>query len=292
MERPIYNDAWIDFWSNVSCCTLTRSKSDHFPLLLDFKKEVTRHTSAFKFHKMWASHPGCYDVILEVWKQNFIGCPMFILSPKLKALKLKLKDWNVNVFGNVHARVNAAIQNLNLIQEQIDRNGFSDSLFDQEKMAQVDLQQAIHYQESFLQEKARLNWHTSGDRNTEYFHKLAKVRNVSKEISILKRGDDLLTNPAKIESHIVSYYEDLFASNNECRDNGLIEEVISLMVTDIDNEMLTCLPSLDEVKKAVFGLNGDGAPGHDGFGGFFFQKYWAIVADDVYKVVLQFFNQS
>lgn len=129
---------------------------------------------------------------------------MFILSSKLKAFKLKLKDWNANVFGNVHDRVNAAMQNLNLIQDQIDRNGYSDSPFDQEKMAQVELQQALHYQEKFWQEKARLNWHISSDRNIEYFHKLAKVRNVSKQISILKRGDELLTNSTEIESHIVS----------------------------------------------------------------------------------------
>lgn len=79
----------------------------------------------------------------------------------------------------------------------------------------------------------------------------------------------MLHSQAEIESHVVGFYEELFATTDPCFDNGLIEEVIPLLVTSEDNIMLTKLPSVEEVKLAIFSMNGDGVPGPDGFGPFF-----------------------
>ena len=53
--------------------------------------------------------------------------------------------------------------------------------------------------------------------------------------------------------------------------------------------MLTLLPSMAEVYNAIFSLNKDSAPGPDGFGAIFFQTYWEVIKQDVYKAVMQFF---
>jgi len=37
LDRVICNHNWIDLCSNISCSTLTRFKSDHFPILFDFQ---------------------------------------------------------------------------------------------------------------------------------------------------------------------------------------------------------------------------------------------------------------
>ncbi|MCI16088.1 RNA-directed DNA polymerase (Reverse transcriptase), partial [Trifolium medium] len=47
---------------------------------------------------------------------------------------------------------------------------------------------------------------------------------------------------------------------------------------------------MQEVHDAVFSMNKDGAPGPDGFGAVFYQTFWDIIANDVYKAVLQFFS--
>lgn len=74
--------------------------------------------------------------------------------------------------------------------------------------------------------------------------------------------------------------------------NDLIAKTIPSVVRKDDNSMLTKLPTLEEVKTAVFSINGDGAPGPDGFGGCFYQKFWDIVALDVYNSVKQIFVQA
>lgn len=145
LDRCMCNVDWLNFWTISSCCTLFRSKSDHFPILLDVRKGVNSFPSSFKFHKMWISHPDCKRLIKEVWSKPVFGCPMFILSQKLKQVKAELKVWNLRVFGNIQLRVNNAIEAVNKIQLEINALGASDDLIQQETLAQVELQQALNY---------------------------------------------------------------------------------------------------------------------------------------------------
>lgn len=93
LDRVICNEAWFTHWDSSTCSTLPRSKSDHYPILMKLQKNAITFSSSFKFLKMWSTHKECYNVIADFWKK-VVGCPMFILSQKLKILKLVLKNWN------------------------------------------------------------------------------------------------------------------------------------------------------------------------------------------------------
>lgn len=69
---------------------------------------------------------------------------------------------------------------------------------------------------------------------------------------------------------------------------SLIDPVISLT----SNERLVREISYGEVKLAAFQLGPLKAPGSDGFPGLFFQSYWDVVCDEVFKAVSQFFNEA
>jgi len=89
---------------------------------------------------------------------------MFILNLKLKNLKHRLKIWNKTVFGNVNVLVKDAEQKLILIQANIDSNGASDLLLDQQKFAHITLENALNLQneEEFWREKSHASWHSNG----------------------------------------------------------------------------------------------------------------------------------
>ncbi|MCI51850.1 RNA-directed DNA polymerase (Reverse transcriptase) [Trifolium medium] len=61
----------------------------------------------------------------------------------------------------------------------------------------------------------------------------------------------------------------------------MIQDCIPHLVSPEDNNALISVPSAEEIKTAVFDMNGDGAPGPDGFGGHFYQHFWNVVAFDV-----------
>jgi hypothetical protein len=180
LDRVMCNHSWVDFCSVSSVTALTRIRSDLFPLSFDFQSSFGSHVSQFKFMKMWSLHPDCSNVILDSWSANVIGCPMFVLSQKLKNLKAKLKCWNKDSYGNVNDLVSAAEIKLKQIQSHIQEHGHSDELLLEERDANAVYEDALSKQEVFWQEKARLNWHLECDRNTKYFHRIAKIKTSTK----------------------------------------------------------------------------------------------------------------
>ncbi|WJX72805.1 hypothetical protein P8452_56647 [Trifolium repens] len=128
--------------TSLNVSTLTRHKSDHFPILLDFKVTTISVASQFKFLRMWSNHPDYENVIIDSWNVEFPGCAMSILSKKLKLVKDNLKVWNKSSFGNVHDSVTAAENNLNHIHDQILDIDPSDELVDAEKLAHASLESA------------------------------------------------------------------------------------------------------------------------------------------------------
>jgi hypothetical protein len=188
--------------------------------------------------------------------------------------------------------VTAAELHLQQVQMQIQVRGHNDTLLQEEKTASANLEDALSKQEAFWQEKARLTWHLEGDRNTKYFHRLAKIKTSTKHITSLQDGETIITDQNRISDHVVNFYKNLFCANVVLQDSVLAEDVIPSLVNDDTNAILTMLPSHSEIKAAVFALNKDSAPGPDGFGAFFFQNYWDIVKTDVINAVLEFFTSS
>jgi hypothetical protein len=146
LDRAICNQAWLNSCSMVNCSSLVKNKSGHFPILLNFQFNSISFASQLKFMKMWTLHDTCQDLIANCWRTNIVGSPMFILTRKLKILKEQLKSWNKDVFGNVHSYVKVAEDDLALIQNQIQLNGYSSSVRENEKRAQSKLNDALKRQ--------------------------------------------------------------------------------------------------------------------------------------------------
>lgn len=291
LDRTICNQQLLDLCATISCSTLTKTSSDHYPILLDFSLSTQTFASNFKFLKMWTLHKDCKQLVSDTWNTRVIVCPLHILSTKLKILKDKLKLWNKDVFGNIHGYVSEVEAKLAAIQHQIHLNGHNDSLMIEEKNAQCILEDALNKHDLFWKEKARINWHLDGDRNTKFFHRVTKIKNETKLISSLRNGDEIMSDPQRISSHVINYYENLFSTNFGLQDPLLAKEVIPTIVDSSTNRLLTMIPSLREIKDDVFDLNSNSAPGPDGFGAAFFQTYWEIVNTDVIAAVLNFFRQ-
>ncbi|RVX00739.1 putative ribonuclease H protein [Vitis vinifera] len=99
LDRFLISEDWENHFSGVSQCTLPRPVSDHSLILLD-GGGVRRGPIPFCFENMWLKEEGFKELLKGWWQGfNYSGSYSFVLSEKLKALKVKLKNWNKEVFA-------------------------------------------------------------------------------------------------------------------------------------------------------------------------------------------------
>ncbi|CAK8561965.1 unnamed protein product [Lathyrus sativus] len=116
-------------------------------------------------------------------------------------------------------------------------------------------------EEKFWRDKFKVKWPLESDRNTTFFHRISKIKQKFRPISMLMNGD---------------------------ADFKMVEDTIPSIVDYTTNHILTSISSLDEISTAVFNLNKSSAFGPYGFGAVFFQTYWDIIKHDVSNAVLQY----
>ncbi|TQD79672.1 hypothetical protein C1H46_034775 [Malus baccata] len=266
LDRSLCDISWFDSWPHSNCIALPKVVSDHNPLIFSGSRVLRNGHRPFRFQSMWVQHPSFRETITHCWRNTVVyGCPMFIILQKLKALKTCLRQWNFSVFGDVHNRVANARHNLSMIQQRISTEGINNDLFEEEIVAKTTVMESLQMQEAFWKDRARVKWLTKGDRNSSFFHAYARIKSSSSHISCIFDGKNLLTDPLAIESHIVNFYQTLFGSSFTPSGIDEVCEVIQPMVTDSENDLLSALPTNEEIKEAVFSLSASSAPGPDGF---------------------------
>ena len=150
---------------------------------------------------------------------------------------------------------------------------------------------ALNQEEDYWRQKASAVWCAQGERNTALFHIMSKRKKARLGINQVTYQESLLTDKKEIIDSAISHFSSLFASSL-C---PLVDPVFSLppsLVTPEQNSSLTTLPTLAELKKVVFSLKTDSAPGPDGFTGKFFQICWEIIKEDLLECLLDFFSGS
>ncbi|XP_004306169.1 PREDICTED: uncharacterized protein LOC101307720 [Fragaria vesca subsp. vesca] len=215
---------------------------------------------------------------------------MFVLQRKVKLLKPILKVWNINVFGNIHTNVDNARAVLEKIQLAISLEGLTEARRVEELLAHDGLTNVLSIQENFWADKVRVRWVKEGDRNTSYFHTLAKIRRARSFITSLCIGNDLVDDVNILRSHVVEHFTTAFMDDGNIRETGLVENVIPSVVSYSENDSLLAIPTADEVKNVVFSMNADSAPGKDGYTGHFFQACWDVVGLYVIGAIKSFFQ--
>ncbi|MQL99081.1 hypothetical protein Taro_031798 [Colocasia esculenta] len=90
---------------------------------------------------------------------------------------------------------------------------------------------------------------------------------------------NIYCNKAFLAKAATNYFEALLQSSNNSVEESLLEVIPDVISLDQNSTLCKC-PDLEEVKRDVWALNGNSAPGPDGFTGSFFTSCWDIVGTD------------
>lgn len=123
-----------------------------------------------------------------------------------------------------------------------------------------------------MREKSISKRLTLGDRNSDFFHRVANVKKKCTSTQVMNIDGVSTTDQVAIPNHMVNFYSNHFSSNiSEPQVIGFVDQIIPQRV--FDNNFLTRTPSDDEIRMSVFSKDGHSAPGLDGFPGNFYQHF-------------------
>ncbi|XP_026378425.1 uncharacterized protein LOC113272845 [Papaver somniferum] len=136
-----------------------------------------------------------------------------------------------------------------------------------------------------LKMKSRVTWLEDGDQNTRFFHNSIRLRRSQNTISELKVSNDTtLFLQDEIKDFIFNHYQSKFNGGDVNIDPSIFD-IDHESISSAESAFMDAIPSLEEVKVAVFDLGDDSAPGPDGFTGSFYRQCWDIISRDLFNAI-------
>jgi hypothetical protein len=219
---------------------------------------------------MWLQEDGFMERVRLWWESySFQGSPSFVLAQKLKALKVDLKSWNKQVFGNVESLKLARLEELCALDRLKEERGLDSKDLLRRNSIASDLERIILQGEISWRQKSRVLWLKAGDKCTKFFHQIANSNRRSNSIESLSVNGSVTSDHPAMRDQIVQFYESLFSEQYNWRPklDGIAFNSLSL-----EEAALLELPFEErEVLEVVKSMNRDKAPGPDGFPLAFFQ---------------------
>jgi hypothetical protein len=246
----------------------------------------------FKFENMWVKFEGFVEQVNLWWASyEFHGLPSYVLSNKLKALKVDLKKWK-EVFGDVGKKKDELLEGIR-DSDCIDEGR---GLLEEERMRRTDMtkefEKTLLFEEINWRQKSRILWLKEGDNNMKFFHRMTNSHRRYNHVESLRINGAMSNNSLEIKEHIVYYYNKLYTEQSTWR-----PRVDGLSFSSIDAKEGIWLEGEfeeQEVWEVVRNLKVDKASGPDGstmafF--FFFLKRWDILKQDIMAVLSEFHNR-
>ncbi|KAL0912360.1 hypothetical protein M5K25_018326 [Dendrobium thyrsiflorum] len=196
LDRVLFNEFWINSVVSTNIEHLSRTLSDHSPLLIRIKEKSINFSSHFRFQNMWLLHDSFMDLVQNNWlaplhpDNSIFGMRRFWF--KLKRMKQVLNWWNQNVFKNLFS---------NIVQDEEDVNNFENLClsfpsvdnFNLLNNAKDCLSKLQVQEETFWKQKVATKHLIDGDNNTKYFHALVNRKRALNCIHKIKRDDGTIT---------------------------------------------------------------------------------------------------
>ncbi|KAG2693813.1 hypothetical protein I3760_08G113300 [Carya illinoinensis] len=260
LDRGIANTKWRLLFPDATIQHLVSGASDHHPLLLNTFKEF------------WTKEPIIGTIIQEAWGKQVRGNPSFILYNKIKTTKEALKLWNKVHFGRIQENIKQLESEITHLQSSQPN---SRSL-QKENQLNIQLQDQLRHKETLWHQKSRINWLTTSDLNTKFYHLSTTIRRRSNGIDSIKIGPGNWTmNQDEIELIFVEHFRSIYTSTKPEIPNEL-EDLFQRQISEQENGYLTKVPEEAEIYEALKQIPNCKAPGPDGMTTLFYKHYWNI----------------
>ena len=277
------------FRSSVRALERIDALSDHAPILLDTgDTKLLGKKPQFKFELGWLNRDGFAEMVKEVWERPVHGQnPIQRWNNRIRMLRKHLRGWARHITGLYKKEKKRLAEIIDKLDLQAENRLLSDSELDEKNQANEQFARLLREEELKWYQRSKAQFILEGDNNTKYFHLLANGRHRKKYIHNLNQEEGVIEGHEQLKSFITKYYKTLFGAPEEGNftlDESRIEDIPQ--VSNVENDFLTAPFTEDEIKRAIFQMEHNKAPGPDGFPAEFYQCFWDIIKVDL----LELFN--
>lgn len=165
----------------------------------------------FKFINAWTLHPQFFQVVKTLWEDSAVtGWAGYVIHPKLKAHRAKLKKWNIHVFGNVKKNLKEVEDELHLLDLCMESRELNETELARARLLRDEVWKWSKRLEWMWLQKSRLPWALKGDRNTKFFHIVATSRQSRNLLNSLVVDGAQCNDPTTIKRGTYKFFATLF----------------------------------------------------------------------------------
>eukprot|EP00253_Pinus_taeda_P027574 PITA_27574 len=231
-------------------------------------------------------HEGFQEMVSNAWNRPVQCSPFYVWEEKLRGLKRRLKEW-ARTLKTPSSKRKVALDSLATHQLSLENYVVTQDLLQREVDLQKDFHKASREEEELWRQKSRALWLQAADKNTSFFHKQAEARKQFKTVKEIHHQNAVVKDFEDIKRAAHSHFKDLYSAPDDPPMDPHVYpmNLIPQCVQDPDNSMLTALISMNELKNALDSMEPNKAPGPDGFPVRFYLSCWAIIKNDLLRMV-------
>ncbi|XP_017228656.1 uncharacterized protein LOC108203954 [Daucus carota subsp. sativus] len=213
LDRVLVNVDWTNIVPMSTTIFSPRGLSDHSPALTSLGIATKKLIKPFQVFQHVLEHKDFLSTVQNAWNVDVHGDPWFVLTSKIRRVKLALKNLNSSC-GDLHAAVIQARASLSHFQENLPERPAFD-LFAAEGVLCSNLHNALAVEETFLKQKSRINWLNLGDGNNEFFHRACKNRWNTNKIMVLEdNAGNSCTSHEDIAHIATDYFKNILGTSS------------------------------------------------------------------------------
>ncbi|XP_073317293.1 uncharacterized protein [Primulina huaijiensis] len=235
--------------------------SDHRPILLVLGKMQAlpvKRGHVLRFEPHWVTEPDCKEMVEKGWTKSESSIS---LKDRIMRCKTTLHQWAENRFKSLPRQLKIKRKKL----ENLKTQALWEQNVNQIGCLEKEVENLATKEEIYWKQRSRANWLAHGDRNSKYFHSCASIRRDRNFIhGLVSSHGDWCTTKSQMIEIIQSYFTKLFESNNSTEeDRRLITDCVEPKIDEHMNSILCAPFSATEIKRALFDMHPDKAPGSD-----------------------------
>ncbi|KAL2225603.1 UNVERIFIED_CONTAM: hypothetical protein Sindi_2977300, partial [Sesamum indicum] len=281
LDRMLTNDTWTMRFPSVFYQCLTPRTSDHSPMVVKGDNQQ-RFGGMFRFDNFLTLSLDFIPSLQSIWQHQIVGVPMFSVTRKLKALKPIFREQRRNK-GDLSHNVELARGFLEQAQVLVSSHRQDELFLLLEHCSRLVYAKAAELERIMLQQRAKMEWMKGGDQCSRvFFPKIAQRRTARRILQINDAQGITITEPNAVIHEFISYYQSLLGGDRRQRvmDLRFLRPWARHIITTEEAGHLLEPFSAEDIKKAVFDIGEDRAPGPDGYSSGFYKNAWPVVGQE------------